>query len=430
MFTAKVEMCKYAIRDWSNDGRDPLTITARELEQRFLDRAAECPAARTFLLFARDVELAFWVQDCEAKDDADGYTDHILPFQQRFCSVNNAQNYTPLLTDEMLYWALSSEAERVLYRKYLFTARTQGGHLAYWDRFVELTNGFLRRVLGHKFTSKPKFRKVVAAVTANMDTLMETTTTDSITMRTDLRVEAEAARKEKVGGKRRHTIGVAVSPNFTKLSEAFARSRIFDPSADMVKPINAPKTSTHVQPKGAMVSASGIQITSAAFTVAEQADRRAALYNKAALVGVVNFSCDLTRPTVLTADAAAAKLMEWRVKYDTTVTFIEKQKIGVHAAIGIEEVRAELGRMEALNLGTSQRPRKIESIPLGWRKGREGKPASKKELAPILAAARTELQTIRGYKPPEQPKVIGLKTEEQQGAGAVPLSHRLYQNLC
>ena len=196
-----------------------------------------------------------------------------------------------------------------------------------------------------------------------------------------------------------------------------------------MKAINATKTSTHVEPKGAMVSASGIQVTPAAFTVQEEADRRTSLYNTAALDGVVNFTCDLTRPTVLAGDAAANKLMEWRVKYDTTVKFIEKQKIGIHAAISIEEVRAELSRLEMMNFGTSQRPRKIDSIPPGWRKGPGGKPATKKELSPILATARAELHTIRGYKPPDQPKVIGLKTE-QQASHALPLSHRLYHNLC
>ena len=214
----------------------------------------------------------------------------------------------------------------------MFTFKTKGGHNAYPDRFVELTNcDGLRAVLGKNFSGKKQHRKRVDAVSEYLDYFIDTVPAHNAisgdAFREALGFEssrgaAAGASAETVGGKRMHHEPVKMGESFHALLTAWRGSGYFGKEgkeATIRRFHGGPKRESY--PRGAMVGPSGTRITPFTFQGAQEADKRVAAYTAVQLRGgareTAKAGVKLTRIVANADEVTEADVDAWDTKWST-----------------------------------------------------------------------------------------------------------------
>lgn len=125
-------------------------LTPASVHRHMLERAEEHPVCMAILLNLRFVEIALMIRDTE-KSGEHGDVDLFLTTIRLALPVFTAShsvNYVHICCDFLEWWALASEAEKLFFRKYLFTQKSPLGKPVWVDKAIEWTMRHLRIFLG------------------------------------------------------------------------------------------------------------------------------------------------------------------------------------------------------------------------------------------------------------------------------------------
>lgn len=156
-------------RDDENDDRP---ITAADVHEHMLERALEYPVCMAVLLTLRFIEIAFMVRDSE-KSGEHGDVDLFLATMRLSLPIfaaSHATYYMHICCDFLEWWEMASEAEKVFFRKYLFTQKSPLGKPVWADRAVEWTMRHVRMFLGRyaRPNQNQRIDRVVAEIPFRM----------------------------------------------------------------------------------------------------------------------------------------------------------------------------------------------------------------------------------------------------------------------
>jgi len=124
-----------------------------QVNNHMMQRAATCPFAMAVLLELRFAEVTIIMRDSE-KSGPRGDVDLFLTgmrFSLILFTVTHAVKYVRICTEFLHWWATSSDAEKILFKNFIYTKLTAHGRPIWADRCVEKTMMHLRMFLGkHK----------------------------------------------------------------------------------------------------------------------------------------------------------------------------------------------------------------------------------------------------------------------------------------
>ncbi len=113
--------------------------------------AKEHPIALCILLELRFAEVIFMLHESEKRSKNDLFI-AAMKFMLPLFATNHATKYVSLVSDFLVDWFCSSDAEKIIYAKAIFTRKTKNGANVFTDRYFEWMVKDLRLWLG-KFTS-------------------------------------------------------------------------------------------------------------------------------------------------------------------------------------------------------------------------------------------------------------------------------------
>lgn len=114
--------------------------------------AVENPACMAILLDLRLVEISFMVRDAE-KGGNHGDIELFMTtmrFALALFTVTHATNYAHIVCDFLEWWELSSEADKIFFKNWLYTKVSPFGKPIWVDRGVEWTIRHIRMFLGKR----------------------------------------------------------------------------------------------------------------------------------------------------------------------------------------------------------------------------------------------------------------------------------------
>ncbi len=125
-------------------------VSPAEVNEHMLQRASSYPFAMAVLMELRFAEVALIIRDSE-KSGPHGDVDLFvtgLRFSMVLFSLTHAVKYVRIGAEFLHWWATASDAEKVIFRIFIFTKISPHGHPIWADRCVESTMRHLRIFLG------------------------------------------------------------------------------------------------------------------------------------------------------------------------------------------------------------------------------------------------------------------------------------------
>jgi hypothetical protein len=152
MYTAAIRSLVKAKRE-REPGRvlDNVNVNPCDVVDHMVARAKEHPIALCILLELRFAEVIFMLHESEKKSKSELFIAAIR-FLLPLFTTNHATKYVSLVSDFLVEWFCSSDAEKIIYAKAIFTRKTKNGSNIFTDRYFEWMVKDLRMWLG-KFTS-------------------------------------------------------------------------------------------------------------------------------------------------------------------------------------------------------------------------------------------------------------------------------------
>lgn len=146
---------------------EPIQLSAQDLNDFLLERAAANPRCAAMLQQMRFYEVVVMLQRAEKDRDVQMYLSGTKLSQLLFANTN-AFNYVYMVFNLMIHSYCSSEAELKVLEKILFR-KTKGGKFIYMDRSVEWSMRLIRTFLGKFYNSATdgRFCSVVAQLNRN-----------------------------------------------------------------------------------------------------------------------------------------------------------------------------------------------------------------------------------------------------------------------
>jgi len=158
-------------------------ISPVDVQKHMRQRAALYPTCMAHLFDLRLIEISFMIRDSE-KSGEHGDVNLFLTtmrFSLALFTVTHAINYAHIVCDFLEWWQLSSEADRVFFKRWLYTKISPFGKPIWVDKGVEWTIRHIRMFLGKR-------------AKCNQDVLLERTVPDI-----PFRIKAKSALSHLLG---------------------------------------------------------------------------------------------------------------------------------------------------------------------------------------------------------------------------------------
>ena len=136
MYTMALRSMIQTKKEESGEQGANLKFKPCDLVDFMLERAKVEPLAFCILLELRFAEVIFLLHQCEKQNRNDIFLTSmklLLPFY----ATSHAIKYVSMVSDFLIDWHLSSDAERIIFAKAILTRKTKNGCTIFTDRFVE-----------------------------------------------------------------------------------------------------------------------------------------------------------------------------------------------------------------------------------------------------------------------------------------------------
>ena len=130
--------------------RGSQSLSPSEVDRHIVNRAKEHDLVMAVLMFQRLVTVTFMIRDSEKsgdKGDLDLFISGVRYALLLFC-VTNARKYVRICMEFLTWWSCASDAEKVLFREFIYTKKSSRGKPIWADRCVEWMVKHLREFLG------------------------------------------------------------------------------------------------------------------------------------------------------------------------------------------------------------------------------------------------------------------------------------------
>lgn len=142
-----------------------------QVNEHMLERAKSYPFVMAVLLELRFAEVAFILRDSEksgAHGDVDAFVTGVR-FSLVLFTVTHAVKYVRICVEFLKWWATASDAEKLLFRNFIFTRNSPHGCPIWADRCVEWSVEHVRRVVGkHERQGQEALMKTTLARIENL----------------------------------------------------------------------------------------------------------------------------------------------------------------------------------------------------------------------------------------------------------------------
>lgn len=126
-------------------------VTAVEVDDFMLERARQYPLCALFLLENRASKIVKLMINSERMGDQTGCVKHFfsaMRLAMPLFAVTHKTDYMMLCTELLIWYDCASDAERLIYERFIFTRLTANGKSCFHDLFVELSVMDTRQVCG------------------------------------------------------------------------------------------------------------------------------------------------------------------------------------------------------------------------------------------------------------------------------------------
>ena len=107
-------------------------VSPAEVHKHMIERSINFPFNHAALIEYRWMVVYFMIRDSEIAWSIDQYFCTLrLAFQ--LCTVSNATHYAPMISRLLLWWELSSPADKILFENFVFVSKSPGGHNIFKD---------------------------------------------------------------------------------------------------------------------------------------------------------------------------------------------------------------------------------------------------------------------------------------------------------
>ena len=151
MYTAAVRGLIKSKRDEREPGVESINLNPCDVVDHMVARAKEHPIALCILLELRFAEVIFMLHESEKRSKNELFI-AAMKFMLPLFATNHATQYVNIVPEFLVDWFCSSDVEKIIYSKAIFTRKTKNGSNVFTDRYFEWMVKDLRIWLG-KFTS-------------------------------------------------------------------------------------------------------------------------------------------------------------------------------------------------------------------------------------------------------------------------------------
>lgn len=147
-------------------------VTAVEVNDFMLERARQYPLCALFLLENRVSRIVKLMINSERMGDQTGCVKHFfaaMRLAMPLFAVTHKTDYMMLCTELLIWYDCASDAERLIYGRFIFTRLTANGKSCFHDLFVELSVMDTRKVCGRVSVKglETKLNHAAATIPAN-----------------------------------------------------------------------------------------------------------------------------------------------------------------------------------------------------------------------------------------------------------------------